>query len=140
VSTSFLVDTMTEKSIEMVEGLVVRAPPGGRRTYRVAAKRALVQMCLRPGVSVASTALAHGINANLLRRWMLQYGPGAKSAGDVSPSASLIPVNKPPAATLRVRSSDSCIEISFMGATIRVHGLVDARTLRAVLDCLAQRA
>lgn len=133
---------MTEKSIEMVEGLVVRAPPGGRRTYSATAKRALVQMCLRPGVSVASTALAHGINANLLRRWIIEFGPGSRSASDRSTTSSLVPVNKPPAATLRMpaSSSDSCIEISFMGATVRVRGLVDARVLRAVLDCLAQRA
>jgi transposase len=97
-------------------------------------------MCLRPGVSVASTALAHSINANLLRRWMVQYGLGAQSASDVGADASLVPVSKPPAATVRVPSSDSCIEIAFMGATIRVLGLVDARTLRAVLDCVAERA
>src|ERR1700733_5564672 len=127
---------MTDKSVEIVEGLVVRAPPSGRRTYSVAAKRALVQMCLRPGVSVASTALAHGINANLLRRWMVKYAPGARNAGDVSSGASLVPVNKPPPATLRMSSSESCIEIGFMGTTIRVHGLVDARALRAVMDCL----
>jgi transposase len=131
---------MTEKSIEMVEGLVVRSPPSGRRTYSMPAKRALVQLCLRPGVSVASTALAHGINANLLRRWMVQFGPGSRFRGEVSSGAALVPVNKPAAATLRMPSSESCIEIVFMGTTIRVHGLVDARALRAVMDCLAQRA
>jgi transposase-like protein len=130
---------MAEKSVETVEGLVVRAPLGGRRTYSVAAKRALVQMCLRPGVSVASTALAHGINANLLRRWMVEFGPGGKAA-DASSAASLVPVSKVPAATLRMPPSDSSIEIGFMGATIRVRGVVDAKTLRTVLDCLAQRA
>jgi transposase-like protein len=124
---------MTEKSVEIVEGLVVRAPPGGRRTYSVAAKRALVQICLRPGVSVASTALAHGINANLLRRWMVVYGPTS--------SAALVAVNKAPAApVVRTPSPDSFIEIIFMGTAIRVHGMVDVRTLRSVLDCLAQRA
>jgi transposase len=45
----------------------------GRRTYGVAAKRALVELCKGPGVSVAGTALTHGINANLLRRWILKY-------------------------------------------------------------------
>ena len=32
VSTSFLVDTVADKSVELVEGLVVRAPASGRRT------------------------------------------------------------------------------------------------------------
>jgi transposase-like protein len=132
---------MTDKSIEVVEGLVVRAPPGGRRTYSVAAKRALVHSCLRPGVSVASTALANGINANLLRRWMLQYGPGGKTSAGPGTNVSLVPVSTAPAATARVPSSpEPSIEIVFMGTTIRVRGIIDARALRAVLDCLAQRA
>jgi transposase len=131
---------MTDKSVEVVEGLVVRAPPGGRRTYSVAAKRALVHSCLRPGVSVASTALANGINANLLRRWMLQYGPGGKSAGPGT-DVSLVPVSTVSAVTSRVSSSpESSIEIVFMNTTIRVRGIVDTRALRVVLDCLAQRA
>ena len=129
---------MAEKSVEVVEGLVVRAPPGGRRTYSVAAKRALVQSCMRPGVSVASTALANGINANLLRRWMVLYGPGGRPANDPGTSVSLVPVSTGSAATSR--ASSDCIEIIFMGTTIRVRGIVDARALRTVLDCLAQRA
>jgi hypothetical protein len=35
---------------------------------------------------------------------------------------------------------EAFIEITFMGATIRVRGAVDARVLGVVLDCLAQRA
>jgi transposase len=131
---------MAEKSVEVVEGLVVRAPAGGRRTYSAAGKRALVQSCLRPGVSVAGTALANGINANLLRRWMVVYGPEGKPAKDAATSVSLVPVNTGSGATMRVPSSPDCIEIIFMGTTIRVRGMVDARALRAVLDCLAQRA
>jgi transposase-like protein len=132
---------MTDKSLEIVEGLVIRAPANGRRTYSETAKRALVQLALRPGVSVAALALAHGINANLLRRWMTQFGPESKAGDATSAGAPLLPVNRPAAATLRAPpSTDCCIEISFMGATIRVRGLVDARALGVVLDCLAQRA
>jgi transposase len=127
---------MPDKSVEIVEGLVVRAPPSGRRTYNLAAKRALVQMCLRPGISVASTALAHGINANLLRRWMIKYGPGSKPVKAAEHGAALIPVTTRSTAV----PNGSYIELSFLGATIRVHGVVDVRALRAVLDCLAQRA
>lgn len=32
--------------------------------------------CQQPGVSVSGTALAHGVNANLLRRWMQQAQDG----------------------------------------------------------------
>ena len=129
---------MAEKSVEVVEGLVMRGAVNDRRTYSKSAKQALVQMCLRPGVSVADTALAHGINANLLRRWMTRYAPGGKGGNEASSGVSLVPVSTGPAA---VRSSpDSSIELSFMGTSIRIRGTVDARALRIVLDCLAQRA
>ncbi len=42
----------------------------GRRRYDLASKDRLVAACLEPGVSVARLALEHGINANLLRKWI----------------------------------------------------------------------
>jgi hypothetical protein len=51
-----------------------------------------------------------------------------------------VPVSTPmPRAKRAVLSSDSHIEITFATATIRVRGDVEARTLNAVLDCLARR-
>lgn len=47
-------DAMADKSGELVEGLVVRGPVKGRRTYSKAAKQALVKVCLRPAVSVGN--------------------------------------------------------------------------------------
>jgi transposase len=46
---------------------------GGRCRYDAASKRALVEACLRPGVSVARLAQGNGINANLLRKWITRY-------------------------------------------------------------------
>jgi transposase len=134
---------MSEKSAELVEGLILKPATNGRRTYSLAAKRALVQLCDRPGVSVAGMALAHGINANLLRRWMVQYSTTPMVSGDKAPEtngAALLPVKTTrPAAARPSVNAEGFIEISFMGATIRVRGAVDARVLGVVLDCLAQR-
>ena len=33
-------------------------------------KAQLITLCQQPGASVAGVALAHGVNANLLRRWI----------------------------------------------------------------------
>jgi transposase len=44
----------------------------GRRRYDPASKDRLVAACLEPGVSVARLALEHGVNANLLRKWIRQ--------------------------------------------------------------------
>jgi transposase len=52
---------------------VVGHDRGGRCRYDGASKRALIEACLRPGVSVARTAQENGVNANLLRKWITGY-------------------------------------------------------------------
>ncbi|MDX0110528.1 transposase [Sinorhizobium meliloti] len=42
----------------------------GRRRFDPASKDRLVSACLEPGVSVSRLALDHGVNANLLRKWI----------------------------------------------------------------------
>lgn len=42
-----------------------------RRRHGVEFKAAVIGDCLEPGVSIAAVALAHGLNANLLRKWMI---------------------------------------------------------------------
>ena len=44
----------------------------GRRRYDPASKRRLAEACLRPDVSLAGLALQHGVNANLLRKWVAE--------------------------------------------------------------------
>ena len=43
-----------------------------RRSYPKPLKAQIVAQCRQPGVSVASVALSHGINANLVRKWIRQ--------------------------------------------------------------------
>ena len=50
-----------------------------RRTRRYHApdlKREVVAACQQPGASVAGVALTHGLNANLVRRWMREASQG----------------------------------------------------------------
>lgn len=60
----------------------------GRRRYDPASKDRLVSACLEPGVSVSRLALEHGVNANLLRKWIKRR---AETLPPPSPSA-FIPV------------------------------------------------
>jgi transposase len=53
----------------------------GRRRYDPQAKNALVEAALQPGVSLAGLALKHGVNANLLRKWVVQ----CQRAGEAMP-------------------------------------------------------
>lgn len=50
--------------------LVARAREGGRRLYRKQGKAALEAACSAPRASVAAIVLAHGVNVNLLRKWI----------------------------------------------------------------------
>lgn len=62
---------MTEHSNGLKSRLVTGFERDGRRRrFDPQAKRELVQACLQPGVSVARMALEHGVNANLLRKWI----------------------------------------------------------------------
>ena len=49
---------------------VVGVLRNGRRRYGPVSKQRLVEACLRPGVSLAGVAMQHGVNANLLRKWV----------------------------------------------------------------------
>jgi transposase len=51
-----------------------------RRTHSAQFKARVMQACRQPGVSVASVALSHGLNANLVRRWLNGRGTGSGSA------------------------------------------------------------
>ncbi len=41
-----------------------------RRTYSTEFKQKIVQDCKLQGVSIASVALQHGLNANLVSKWI----------------------------------------------------------------------
>lgn len=41
-----------------------------RRIHSAEFKASLIQTCQHPGVSIASVALANGVNANMLRKWV----------------------------------------------------------------------
>lgn len=51
------------------------AKPAERRGRRHSEefKRQVIEACLQPGVSVAAIALANGLNANYLRRWVREH-------------------------------------------------------------------
>jgi transposase-like protein len=43
-----------------------------RRRHSAEFKAAVIQECMRPGVSIAAVALAHSLNANMLRKWVIE--------------------------------------------------------------------
>ena len=84
-------------------------PRSQRRVHGAEFKTQVLAECQQPGASVAAVALAHGLNVNLLRKWLV--GRGIKrtglsaprtvarkpaSAGTSVPSLQFIPVEIAP--------------------------------------------
>ena len=117
---------------------------GGRARYRkhsLESKRAIAQQCLVPGTSVAGVALAHGVNANLVRKWIHKYRAG--EYGEVSAKVALLPVTVSDAPAMvatnpSVPQAQGHLDIELLSGRVRVHGRVDVETLRAVLTALAR--
>ena len=129
---------MLERSTDLVPNLVRGHKRNGRNLYNRDAKRELVRRCLQPGVSLAATALAHGVNANLLRKWVVTY---TGQRPELEPAAALVAVKALPAPTAPTTTlGEWQLELVVPGGTIRVRGRIDAESLRTVLDCLAARA
>lgn len=134
-----------------METLIEREPPGqqqagvvrvlrnGKRLYSDEFKAQLVRQCLVPGASVSATGMAHGVNANLQRRWIVLH----RAQGDAVAPA-LLPVtvqaSSAPSAPASSSSSQDIIEIEIHGARVHLRGEVSVQRLGAVLDVLAQRA
>jgi transposase len=139
---------------------VERVMSNGKRVFALAFRRWLVEQARQPGASVAGLGLRHGINANQLRRWMLddhkldQGGAGGVAllavtveeqqalpliAASESASASLSTsvASSAPAAMASPRRAGH-IELEVFGARLRLHGDVDAQQLRVVQDALAR--
>jgi transposase len=47
-----------------------------RRFYSTELKLQVVQTCAQPGASIAGVALQHGINTNIVHRWIREHGQG----------------------------------------------------------------
>jgi transposase len=55
---------------------------GARRVHAAEFKALVLAQCREPGASVAAVAMANGVNANLVRKWLV--GRGVKRAGLVA--------------------------------------------------------
>jgi transposase-like protein len=110
----------------------IQMPQVGRRRARYSDefKRQVIAACLEPGVSTAAVALANGLNANLVRRWVAESAKSRdtrlpKTATTLAPvhtNPAFIPVkleSEPPASTSR--QEDIRIELQQGATTVQVH-------------------
>ena len=106
----------------------IQFPSPGRRRgrYTDEFKAQIIAACRQPGVSTSAVALANGINANLVRRWIVQSddsSTGPKSSLNASSPEGFVqiasravcpdPVLAPePCLCLEIRKSDLAITLS----------------------------
>ena len=98
-----------------------------RRTHSDDFKANAVASCMQPGMSMAAVAMAHGINANLLRRWVreAELGRGAQrtqplvvSKPAVKTAAPFVPMHLPapgstPIIRIELRRGATAINVSW---------------------------
>lgn len=107
----------------------LRVPAPGRRHARYSDefKRQVVAACHAPGVSKAAIALANGLNANMLRRWVVessrdsngQLATITKSSPPAHAKPDFIPVNFGTAPS--VQTADIRIELQHASTAIQIH-------------------
>ena len=120
----------------------VTAPVGrnGRRTYARKFKREVVAQCQVPGASVSAIALSHGINANVIRKWLPRPKPGTSTL-----LARMLPVSIEPAAADTPKpgmnpthaAARPPIELSLAGVTVCLPAGFDPAELRSIVQILA---
>ena len=130
---------MDEATPESRSGSVT-ATRGVRRRHSKAQKVAIVRQCLEPGTSLAGVALAHRVNANMVRKWVVKYQQGGYGQPPASGTALLPVVVKPPS-TCRtaMKSADAkvTLEIELARGVVRLSGPLDRAVLQLVLDALS---
>lgn len=92
-------------------------PTRHRRIHSIEFKTDLVTMCRQPGISVSAVAQAHGVNANLLRRWMKQFPVGTGFPVALAPT-KLVPVQ---VETINTSPSDGNIQFDIQRGATRIN-------------------
>jgi transposase len=88
-----------------------------RRSYSKSFKAQVIQECAQPGASIASVALGHSLNANLVHKWIRLQ---ALESPALPPA--FIPLVMPLAgANSHPASSNICVEIQHPRGTIKVN-------------------
>lgn len=130
-----------EDGVAIVEGASER-----RRYWSAEEKRRIVEQTLSSGLSVASLARQHGMNANQLFYWRKLYRAGQLGSDERSADASvqLLPVSvdgdepfEPDAEQSDSAAPSITISIEIPGrALVSLEGAVDAKMIRTILESL----
>jgi transposase-like protein len=84
-----------------------------RRSYSKSFKAQVIQECAQPGASIASVALSHSLNANLVHKWIR-----LQSQKSVALQPPFIPLTlQPPTSRLDITATTICLEFHTRAAS-----------------------
>ncbi|MFJ4348401.1 IS66-like element accessory protein TnpA [Pseudomonas sp. NPDC089401] len=93
--------------------LIARISIRQRTAYPKPFKAQVVQECLQPGATVSRVAISHGINANVIRKWLPLYRDHTATTS----LPALVPLE---AAPKRLAETSVIIELPMAGQLISV--------------------
>ena len=113
-----------------------------RRSYAPEFKRDVVAQCLVPGASVSGIALSHGINANVIRKWLPRHDATAAIAVAamlpvIIKAATRLATPKAPRIHAVLGATRPPIEISLGAAIVRLPAGFDPAELHSIVQILA---
>jgi len=126
----FCVDTNLEAKEDKQQYGVVRVDSVGRRWYTQRFKTEVVAQCLAPGASVSRISIEHGLNTNLVRKWV-------QRARRDQPPALVMPVLlEERELVTEATSSSNAIEIHIGEAVIAIGTKASVHQIEAVVRAL----
>lgn len=91
-------------------------PNSWRRVHGAEFKAQVLEQCRQPGASVAAVALAHGLNVNLVRKWLVGRGlkrtglAAPRQAAAATPSMQFVPVELAAAGVVKPVAVDAAAQ------------------------------
>jgi transposase len=128
-----MVDVKLGSRNELARAGVAKVDASGRRWYTARFKRDVVAQCLVPEASVSRVSIQHGLNTNLVRKWIRK----AQRNEAMFQSPLLLPVTiEESGPSTGGCSNASVIEICVGGAVIRISDGATASQIAAVVRAL----
>ena len=95
-----------------------------RRRHSAEFKATVIRECMAPGVSIAAVALAHSLNANLLRKWLIDAEQASRPSPPVVAAPEEVRLPPPSFVPLALKAppveGDIRIELHRSGTTVNV--------------------
>ena len=123
--------------------------PSSRRVHSTEFKARILAECRQPGASVSAVAISHGLNTNVVRKWLTgrglkRMGDAARAVGGAAPALQFVPVELPRSESVvaaRESHPDIRIELQRGGLHVKLQcaasaGALYAAQLRALADAL----